>query len=181
MGQSGKLDLTRGDSRMQGQLQDGRLDGRVRIEEAGRPQAQLSYSQGELDGPVTLFHANGQVSARLPYARGRLHGVATYHAVEGWLQRKVNYRHGLMHGEASSYFPDGGLAEVEHYRDGVRNGACLRYHGNGQVALRSRYVNGRLLEPGQAFSNDGRPLDAKGKPLSRLRWWLKQRSESSEA
>ena len=35
---NGNLDLTRGDSRLQGKLQDGALDGPVRIQEAGRPQ-----------------------------------------------------------------------------------------------------------------------------------------------
>ncbi|MNR27320.1 MORN repeat variant [compost metagenome] len=86
-----------------------------------------------------------------------------------------------MHGEASSYYPDGRLAEVEHYRDGVRDGPYQRFHGNGQLALSSRYLKGQLLEPGQPFAEDGRPLDAEGKPISRLRWWWKRWTEPAEA
>ncbi|AVO56064.1 toxin-antitoxin system YwqK family antitoxin [Ectopseudomonas mendocina] len=178
---NGNLDLTRGDSRLQGKLQDGALDGTVRIQEAGRPQAQLGYVNGLLHGPSILYHPNGQVSAQLPYTDGRLHGVAQYFAAEGWLQRKVSYRQGLMHGEASSYYPDGALAEVELYRDGVRDGLYQRFHGNGQTAHRSRYLNGKPLDEGQGFAEDGRPLDADGKPMSRLRWWWRRWNESAEA
>ncbi|EZH79851.1 MORN repeat variant [Ectopseudomonas composti] len=178
---NGNLDLTRGDSRLQGTLQDGALDGPVRIQEAGRPQAQLSYANGVLQGPSILYHPNGQVSAQLPYADGRLHGVAQYFAAEGWLQRKVTYSQGLMHGEASSYYPDGSLAELELYRDGVRDGLYQRFHGNGQMAHRSRYVNGKMLDEGQGFAEDGRPLDEGGKPISRLRWWWRRWQESAEA
>ncbi|OEC34826.1 MORN repeat variant [Pseudomonas cuatrocienegasensis] len=180
MSQSGKLELTRGDSHMQGHLQDGQLDGPLRIKEAGRPQAQLGYSGGELHGPTTLYHPNGQVSALLPYLNGKLHGIAMFYAAQGALQRKVSYRRGWMHGEASNYYPDGTLAEVEHYCDGVQEGAYLRYHSNGQLASRSRYLKGRLLDDSQQFSNDGRPLDAAGKPMSRVRWWWKRWSEAGQ-
>ncbi|ERH50953.1 hypothetical protein O203_12085 [Ectopseudomonas chengduensis] len=178
---NGNLDLTRGDSRLQGKLQGDALDGPVRIQEAGRPQAQLLYANGVLHGPSILYHPNGQVSAQLPYADGRLHGVAQYFAAEGWLQRKVSYRQGLMQGEASSYYPDGSLAELEVYRDGVRDGLYQRFHSKGQVAHRSRYLNGKTLDEGQSFAEDGRPLDAEGKPISRLRWWWRRWQESGEA
>ena len=181
MANNGNLDLTRGDSRLQGKLQDGALDGPVSIQEAGRPQARLGYANGVLHGPSVLYHPNGQVSAHLPYADGRLHGMAQYFAAEGWLQRKVAYRQGLMHGEASSYYPDGSLAELELYRDGVRDGLYQRFHGNGQVSHRSRYLNGKPLDDGQGFAEDGRPLDAEGKPISRLRWWWRRGNESAEA
>jgi antitoxin component YwqK of YwqJK toxin-antitoxin module len=177
---NGNLDLTRGDSRLQGKLQDGALDGPVRIQEAGRLQALLGYANGVLHGLSTLYYPNGQVSAQLPYTDGRLHGVAQYFAAEGWLQRKVSYRQGLMHGEASSYYADGSLAELELYRDGVRDGLYQRFHDNGQVAQRSRYLNGKLLDEGQVFAEDGRPLDAEGKPISRLRWWWRRWQESAE-
>lgn len=178
---NGNLDLTRGDSRLQGKLQDGALDGPVRIQEAGRLQAQLGYANGVLHGPSILYHPNGQVSAQLPYSDGRLHGVAQYFAAEGWLQRKATYRQGLMHGEASSYYPDGNLAELELYRDGVRDGLYQRFHGNGQVSHRSHYAKGKPLDEGQGFAEDGRPLDADGKPMSRLRWWWRRWNESAEA
>lgn len=177
---NGNLDLTRGDSRLQGKLQDGALDGPVRIQEAGRLQALLGYANGVLHGLSTLYYPNGQVSAQLPYTGGRLHGVAQYFAAEGWLQRKVSYRQGLMHGEVSSYYADGSLAELELYRDGVRDGLYQRFHDNGQVAQRSRYLNGKLLDEGQVFAEDGRPLDAEGKPISRLRWWWRRWQESAE-
>jgi antitoxin component YwqK of YwqJK toxin-antitoxin module len=176
----GNLDLIRGDSHLQGRLEDGALDGPVRIQEGGRLQALLGYANGVLHGLSTLYYPNGQVSAQLPYTDGRLHGVAQYFAAEGWLQRKVSYRQGLMHGEASSYYADGSLAELELYRDGVRDGLYQRFHGNGQVAQRSHYLNGKLLDEGQVFAEDGRPLDAEGKPISRLCWWWRRWQESAE-
>lgn len=181
MANNGTLDLTRGDSHLQGRLQDGSLEGPLRIAERGRSQANLAYSQGELHGNSTLYHPNGQPSALLPYVRGRLHGIASFHAAEGWLQRKVGYRHGLQHGEATTYYADGRVAEQAFYRDGVLEGPYQRFHPNGQVALSARYLNGRPLDAPQPFADDGRPLDESGKPISRLRWWWRRVSEPVEA
>jgi hypothetical protein len=178
---SSKVDLDRGDSHMDGRLIDDQLEGPLHIKEAGRPQADLNYSQGELQGTSLLYHPNGKVSAQLPYVRDKLQGVASFYAPEGWLLRKANYRRGLLHGEASNYFPDGQLAEAECYRDGVRDGRYLRFHPNGKTAVDARYLNGQLVEPEQGFASDGRPLDAEGKPISRVRWWVRRWTDPAQA
>ncbi|KKA06934.1 hypothetical protein VP02_15690 [Pseudomonas ogarae] len=178
---SKKLDLERGDSQLSGQLVDGQLDGPLQIEEAQRPQAKLNYSQGELQGTSTLYHPNGKVSAVLPFVKGKLQGVASFYAAEGGLQRQATYRRGLLHGEANNYFPDGQLAEAEVYRDGVRDGRYRRLHANGNPAVEARYLNGQLLEPAQAYAEDGRPLDAEGKPISRVRWWFRRWNDPAQA
>ena len=181
MANSGTLDLKRGDSTLQGRLQDGALEGPLRISEHGRPQASLDYRDGELHGTSTLYHPNGRISAQLPYVRGRLHGEARFFVAEGWLQRKVSYRDGLMHGEASSYLADGTLAERAFYRDGGQEGPFRRFHASGQLAQGARYAKGVPVEQPRAYAEDGRPLDENGKPVSRLRWWLGSRGEPSEA
>ena len=76
-----------------------------------------------------------------------------------------------------SYFPDGALAERELYNNGVREGLQQRYHANGKLALKAQYLNGQLLDPGQRYAEDGRPLDAAGKPVSRLKWWWSNGAE----
>ncbi len=106
--------------------------------------------------------------------KGKLQGVASFYAAEGGLQRQATYRRGLLHGEANNYFPDGQLAEAEFYRDGVRDGRYRRLHPNGNPAVEARYLNGQLLEPAHAYAEDGRPLDAEGKPISRVRWWFRR-------
>ncbi|WP_248797458.1 toxin-antitoxin system YwqK family antitoxin [Pseudomonas sp. MWU13-2105] len=181
MSESIKLDLTRGDSHLTGRLLDDQLEGPLKIEESGRPQASLSYSQGELQGLSTLYHPNGKVSAQVPYVAGKTHGIASFFSPEGGLQRKAGYRNGLLHGEATNYFADGSVADVEHNRDGVRDGLYQRFHQNGQIALSSRYLNGQLLDAGQPYAEDGRPLDAEGKPISRWRWWWLRREGPEEA
>ncbi|WP_434672277.1 toxin-antitoxin system YwqK family antitoxin [Pseudomonas sp. R1-15] len=177
---SKKLDVERGDSQLNGQLIDGKLDGPLQIEEAQRPQAKLNYSQGELEGTSTLYHPNGKVSAVLPFVKGKLQGMASFYAAEGGLQRQASYRRGLLHGEANNYFPDGKLAEAEFYRDGVRDGHYRRLHPNGSPAVEARYLNGQLLEPAQAYAEDGRPLDAEGKPISRVRWWFRRWNDPAQ-
>jgi len=177
---SKKLDVERGDSQLNGQLIDGKLDGPLQIEEAQRPQAKLNYSQGELEGTSTLYHPNGKVSAVLPFVKGKLEGMASFYAAEGGLQRQASYRRGLLHGEANNYFPDGKLAEAEFYRDGVRDGHYRRLHPNGNPAVEARYLNGQLLEPAQAYAEDGRPLDAEGKPISRVRWWFRRWNDPAQ-
>ncbi|WP_434630252.1 toxin-antitoxin system YwqK family antitoxin [Pseudomonas sp. Z1-29] len=178
---SKKLDVERGDSQLNGRLIDGKLDGPLQIEEAQRPQAKLNYSQGELEGTSTLYHPNGKVSAVLPFVKGKLQGMASFYAAEGGLQRQASYCRGLLHGEANNYFPDGKLAEAEFYRDGVRDGHYRRLHPNGSPAVEARYLNGQLLEPAQAYAEDGRPLDAEGKPISRVRWWFRRWNDPAQA
>jgi len=178
---SKKLDLERGDSQLSGQLVDGHLDGPLLIEEAQRPQAKLTYSQGELQGTSTLYHPNGRVSALLPFVQGKLQGVASFYAAEGGLQRQAAYQRGLLHGEANNFFPDGQLAEAEFYRHGVRDGRYRRMHPNGNPAVEARYLNGQLLEPAHAYAEDGRPLDAEGKPISRVRWWFRRWNDPAQA
>ncbi|MBU6960447.1 toxin-antitoxin system YwqK family antitoxin [Pseudomonas sp. CVAP len=178
---SSKVELERGDSQMSGRLTDDQLDGPLHIKEARRPQADLNYSKGELQGISVLYHPNGKVSAQLPFLRDKLQGVASFYAPEGCLQRKATYRRGLLHGEASNYFPDGHVAEVEFYRDGVREGLYQRFHPNGKQAVNARYLNGQLLEPEQAFASDGRPLNAEGKPISRMRWWWMRWTDPQQA
>lgn len=181
MANSGTLDLKRGDSTLRGRLQDGELEGPLRIAERDRAQASLAYQGGELHGSSSLFHPNGKVSALMPYVCGRLHGEARFYAADGALQRKVMYRDGLMHGEACTYFPDGSLAEQCFYRDGVQEGPYRRFHGNGQLAHEARFVSGAATEMPRAYAEDGRPLDEQGKPVSRLRWWLGSRDDESIA
>ncbi|MCG6574830.1 toxin-antitoxin system YwqK family antitoxin [Pseudomonas sp. AF32] len=178
---SKKLNVERNDSQLSGQLVDGRLDGPLKIDEAGRPQATLNYQHGELQGSSTLYHPNGKVSAVLPFVGGKLQGVASFYAAEGGLQRQASYRAGLLHGEANNYFPDGQLAEAEFYRNGVRDGRYRRLHPNGKPAVEARYLNGQLLEPAQAYAEDGRPLDAEGKPISRVRWWFRRWNDPAQA
>jgi antitoxin component YwqK of YwqJK toxin-antitoxin module len=178
---SKKLDVERDDSQLNGQLVDGKLDGPLQIEEAQRPQAKLHYHQGELEGTSILYHPNGKVSAVLPFVKGKLQGTASFYAAEGGLQRQATYRRGLLHGEANNYFPDGQLAEAEFYRDGVRDGHYRRLHPNGSLAVEARYLNGQLLEPAQAYAQDGRPLDAEGKPISRVRWWFRRWNDPAQA
>lgn len=175
------LDLQQNDKQLKGRLLDGQLDGALHIKDDGRAQADLHYSQGELQGTTLLYYPNGKVSAQLPFVRDKLQGIASFYAPQGWLQRKATYRRGLLHGEALNYFPDGQLAEAEFYRDGVREGRYQRFHPNGKAAVEARYLNGQLLEPEQGFASDGRPLDADGKPISRVRWWFRRWSDPEQA
>ncbi|KPZ13204.1 Phophatidylinositol-4-phosphate 5-kinase [Pseudomonas syringae pv. theae] len=180
MAGSQAVDVQSGDTRLAGRLHDGKLNGPLRIEENGRPLASLNYSNGALQGMSLTYHPNGKVSAQLPYVNDRLHGIASYYSPEGLLQRKATHHNGLLHGEASNHYPDGQPAELEHYRDGVRDGLYRRFHGNGNVAFEARYLNGQKLDQEQQFAEDGRPLDAKGKPVSRLRWWWTQQGAADE-
>lgn len=168
------LDVQQNDKQMKGRLQDGQLDGALQIKDDGRKQADLNYSAGELQGMSLLYHPNGKISAQMPFVRDKMQGVASFYSPEGWLQRKATYRRGLLHGEAFNYFPDGQIAEAELYRDGVREGRYQRFHPNGKQAVDARYLNGQLMEPERGFAEDGRPLGADGKPISRVRWWYQK-------
>ncbi len=72
------LDLQQNDKQLKGRLLDGQLDGALHIKDDGRAQADLHYSQGELQGTTLLYHPNGKVSAQLPFVRDKLQGIASF-------------------------------------------------------------------------------------------------------
>jgi antitoxin component YwqK of YwqJK toxin-antitoxin module len=79
---------------------------------------------------------------------------------------------GALSGDSKTYLPDGSLLEHARYRQGKLHGLLERFHGNGQLAERQLYGAGKPIEPGERYAQDGRQLDADGKPLSRWRrWW----------
>ncbi|WP_109511623.1 toxin-antitoxin system YwqK family antitoxin [Pseudomonas ovata] len=169
-----KVDLKRAESHLRTALLDGRLEGPAHITETGRPQAALTYRNGQLDGPMVLYHSNGVVSARLHYRLDKLHGPAQFYSPQGPLIREANYQAGLLHGVTNTYFEDGSLAAREHFRLGQMHGISQRFHSNGNVAARMEYERGKLLQRACEFSRDGRPLDAYGRPLRRWKaWWVK--------
>ncbi|UGA36910.1 hypothetical protein JOS77_22360 [Chromobacterium haemolyticum] len=167
------IDIQQDQQRFVGQLGDGKLQGPARIEQAGAPLARFHYQDGQLHGPATLLHPGGQPSAQLHYQCGQLHGAAQYWSPEGALQRQAHYRHGLPHGETRTLFPNGQPAELAVYRNGLKHGLQQRYHPNGALAERQRqnFIEGKPLGPPERFADDGRPLNADGKPMARWRWW----------
>jgi antitoxin component YwqK of YwqJK toxin-antitoxin module len=176
-----KVEVISDDSQLNASLIKGLLQGPARITQGGRPQAILSYNQGQLEGPMVIYHPNGQPSARLNYRQNKLDGLAVFHSSQGALIREAQYRAGLMHGGVTSYFEDGTLASREHYRQGQLQGLYQRFHGNGRLAARIEYEKGKALDGAGSFAVDGRPLEASGKPVSRWKaWWLRWRQAPDE-
>jgi len=182
MSTSGKFNLHRGDSQLSGTLRDSALEGPLRIEENGRPQASLTYREGVLHGPMVMLHPNGRPSARMTYENGKLQGLAIFYSPEGWVQRQANYRAGLLHGDVKTFFSDGSLAELELYHAGQLHGLQQRFHPGGEkLAWRQLFQQGKGAEPEQRFNNDGRPLDEQGQPIARLVWWWRRLTQAPEA
>ena len=59
------LDLQQDDKHLKGRLKDGQLDGPLNIKDDGRQQADLNYSQGQLQGTSLLYHPKDRKSTRL--------------------------------------------------------------------------------------------------------------------
>ena len=59
------LDLQQDDKQLKGRLQDGQLDGPLNIKDDGRKQADLHYSQGELQGVLASLNAIAMITSPL--------------------------------------------------------------------------------------------------------------------
>ena len=166
------VSIDRGDARIEGTTLDGALHGTARVWAGDMPVAVLSYARGTLHGRATLMHPDGSRAAQLNYADGKLDGKAVYYLPDGTVQRVAHYARGALHGECKTWLPDGTLLEEALYRQGKLQGVLRRFHPNGKLAQRQVFHAGKPIEDAERYANDGRPLDADGKPLSRWRqWW----------
>lgn len=90
-------------------------------DEQGILLADISYSNGILDGESTYYHPNGNIWKRVPTTQG------------------------LLEGTYSIYRENGEILQTTEYCGGLKNGASIRYWCPEQVASEETYRAGMLI------------------------------------
>lgn len=87
-------------------------------DENGHNIAQISYSQGSLEGFSYYFHTSGNVWKIVPYHNNEVNGTMEIYKDSGELLQKVSYSKGLKNGESYRYWNDSQVASYELFNNG---------------------------------------------------------------
>jgi hypothetical protein len=90
-----------------------------KIDPRTKVKTEITYKEGERDGPSTAYHPNGQVWKSNSYKQNKLDGVAKIFDNKGKLKRAVNYSEGVYNGFYTEYFKSGNAKIVIDYNLGV--------------------------------------------------------------
>jgi antitoxin component YwqK of YwqJK toxin-antitoxin module len=110
-------------------------DNNIKITEA-------NWFMGELDGFVTEWFLNGQISTNRFFIDDTKEGHAVSYYESGQL-KKSNYYYGdKAHGQNYFYFESGKLMDDAQYKNGEYHGLVTKYYENGIIRFQDFRVDG---------------------------------------
>lgn len=138
-----RLAVLRGRVLSRSRYQGGKLDGITALyDEQGLLAQQISYGEGQLHGPLTVYAA-GVKQTLVTFERGKKHGPLIAYDPQGRPTMISHYQRDLLDGELR-LFKEGSLQAVVTYRGGVQHGRSIAYHPSGQESLVAQYANNLL-------------------------------------
>lgn len=142
-------------------------------DENNRIKAEISYSQGFLEGVSIYYHSCGEMWKRIPYSKDLIEGKVEIFCKDGRLLQEINYCEGKKHGISTRYWEENALASQEVYYNGKleqgtyfdRNGEPVAEikNGKGQRAVFGKrhikelqdYIHGSLEGEVKVFNEEG--------------------------
>lgn len=85
----------------------------------------VSYKNGLMDGPFTVFNKDGVAIEELTFKEGKKNGVFKYYYDDGTLLKTENWDMGSKNGEFKTVYYNQTLQSVEYYKKG--NGKVQQY------------------------------------------------------
>ena len=125
---------------------DGMLSGPLTIYDAGLKQTQVTFKRDKKHGPMIAYDAEGRPAMTSDYQDDHLHGEVCLYK-DGRLQAQVRYCAGKQHGTTTTYHPSGKESLVAQYANGLLDGESVLYNEAGQVLKTSQYRDGKLEGP----------------------------------
>lgn len=106
----------------------------------------MTYEEGIfIEGPLTVWSADGKKLLEAYYKEGKLHGTWTQWYDSGAIYQTVEYADGVFATPLISYYENGQVSEEAFYSAGYcRSGLWRFWHKNGQLASEKLFENGEL-------------------------------------
>lgn len=133
----------------------------------GRPQTEMGYADGALDGAMRSYDPAGRLLSVVRWTAGRRNGVMECFTADGTPLMTAEYTDDRLDGVVMEYRADGTLRRRATYKADLLDGEAVEFHPGGQPAERTVYQGGVIVEGPQRFDDP----DAPGKKglLARLR------------
>lgn len=131
----------------------------------GVPETRMSFHQGTLHGPSTIFQA-GRPAVQMSYVNGLLQGEVRSFDPAGRLTAVTSFVGGKRSGDSQIFRPDGTLFRRESWQDDQMHGPVEEFNPDGSLLRRSSYVanmlHGEVLTFGAAGTEPERVIFDKG-------------------
>lgn len=110
---------------------------------------------GDLDGPVTLWHPNGTKRGEGSYRASRRDGRWVFWHENGQLRWQGTYVNGELEGRELAWHENGQLELEANWKGGLRDGVFAQWHENGRLAAQGEYRGGKRAGRFHYFDADG--------------------------
>lgn len=135
--------------------------------------AEISYSQGLLEGNSNYFHSSGRVWKVVPYRNNEVDGTVEIYKDNQELLQQITYNHGVKDGDSYRYWTSDQVASHEFFRSGklecgeyydkcgkliseIKQGAGYRaLFGKESVCEMQKYLEGILDGDVQVYNSLG--------------------------
>ena len=114
------------------------FDGSVRIREP--------YEQGELNGTVSSYYPNGEISEEVNWNMDRKEGRWKQYYENKSTRLLGNYLNNQLEGEYIIYYPDGTVKISGEYLNNLSHGTWTYFDESGEEVYSLEYISGRPVD-----------------------------------
>ncbi|MEO9571127.1 MAG: tetratricopeptide repeat protein [Polaribacter sp.] len=117
---------------------------------------QIPYKNGEIDGEVLEFYANGDVYEKTYYVAGKKSGIQTSYHYNKKIASEINYVNNELSGSYKTYHSNGKINEIGQSLDGAYDGLWKTYYADGTLNSEFTYKKGNLNNLYKFYDTDGK-------------------------
>lgn len=132
-------------------------DGPAAIYRGGKPQTEMSYAAGALDGEMRGYDLAGRLLSIVRYAAGKRHGLMECFTTEGTPLLTAEYKDDRLDGVSTEFRPDGTVRRRALYKADLLDGETVEFHPGGQPAERTVFQAGVPVEGPERFDDPDTP------------------------
>lgn len=108
--------------------------------------ADVTYKNGEREGPITLFYSSGEKSAKGNCENNHIEGAFTVYYKTGEVARRFMKIEGGIQGILSSFYKSGENKATLNFDNGLKNGMETAYYKNGAIKSKRNFLNDTLRD-----------------------------------
>ena len=116
----------------------------------------IPYKNGEVDGEILEYYANGDVYAKSYYIAGKKSGLETVYHYNKNISSEINYINGELSGSYKTFHSNGKPNEIGQSLEGNFTGAWKTYYSDGTLESESTYKKGSLSDLYKYYDTDGK-------------------------
>jgi len=124
---------------------------------SGRPIGQGPFKNGKRNGEWVIYdEATGLLARKLTFVDGELEGPLTLYYPNGNPEVIVNMKKGERDGRRVVFFPSGDTMLIDHHVMGKRTGEFMRYHENNTIKLQGNLKDNKWEELVTEYHTNGK-------------------------